>query len=174
MGQVVSLDAFRRKRADETDELYIDTEEAFCHYVNEAREYRRVIDDQGGNKSRANDPFWGRSVMRYKQLLEVIEKAIADYASRSFKPSLLKSIEEGDLLTALPTSLPEETLLRTRLTLKQEHSRLDYFVKQLRDEINTAIPFRSDLIAIHDKNYASLLKIRRVLMVNGWWEEDKP
>jgi len=110
---------------------------------------------------------------RYQRVIDRLDKALVEYADRNFRPALLKAVESGDLLTALPTSLPETLLLRTRVTLMDEYRRQGYLLSVLKKEINDAIPFREDLVAVHDKQLASQLKIKRVLLVNGWWDEGK-
>lgn len=170
MGTVTNLAEYRQKRAEENDELYIDTQEAYSFYSSELRRYQDALGDLNYS-SPAPASEYARN--RYTQTIDRLEKALGEYADRNFKPSLLKAVEEGDLLTALPTSLPETLLLRTRITLMEEYRRQGYLVDLLKKEINDAIPFREDLVAVHDKQLASQLKIKRVLLVNGWWEKDR-
>ena len=180
MGTVTNLAEFRQKKHAGSDELFIGTQEGYAFYSSELRRYQDALGDLNYRyppPKDPNDPKRSHTIdysrRRYTGTIGRLDKALAEYADRTFRPALLKAVEDGGLLTPFPTSLTETLILRTRVTLMEEYRRQGYLLEVLKKEIDDAIPFREDLIAVHDKQLASQLKIKRVLLVNGWWEEGK-
>lgn len=178
MGTVTSLAEYRKKK-QEANGLCINTEEEYDYYSSELRSYKQALAEMDANYPPPNDPndpkrmlFIDFSRRQYQDTIEVLDKALHDYADRNFKPALLKAVEDGDLLTALPTALPESLILRTRVTLAAELVRLAALVDQLKKEIDNTVPFREELVEMRQKYYTSYLKVKRVLVVNGWFKED--
>lgn len=181
MGTVTNLAEYRKKKEEASPGgLYIANQEEYAYYSSELRQFRAALKELEDKYPAPKDPNDPKRIMfiditrrHYADSIEVIDKALDDYAGRNFKPALIKAVEDGDLLTALPESLPESLILRTRVTLMDEYHRVGYLVDALKNEINNAVPFRDGLIALHDKQLALQLKIKRVMIINGWWEEDK-
>lgn len=181
MGTVINLAEYRKKKEEALPGgLYIATQEEYAYYSSELRQFKAALEELENKYPAPKDPNDPKRIMfidftrkRYADNIEVIDKALDDYAGRNFKPALMKAVEDGDLLTALPESLPESLILRTRVTLMNEYRRVGYLVGALKEQIAYAVPFRDGLLELHDEQVALQLKIKRVLMVNGWWEEEK-